>query len=228
MRFAVICGALLAMGCSAETPPPKPVEQVAPEIAPVALPVQSEPVMEEPKTEVAASEPAASEPAAAAATVGSELKIDTLDWDQTLAIASAHPGKVVVLDLWATYCPPCLKELPGLVALQAKYPDKVHCVSVCLDFDGDPAIPPAKLEPEIRAVLESKKAHHVQNVLLSTGSDELLKRVKRGSMPIIFVYDQSGKQVHVFPDHDKMEEATYDEHITPAVEALLNSGSPSN
>ena len=223
MRFAVICGALLAVGCTAETPPPaKPVEQAAPAEKPVVLPEQSEPVVVEPTTEAAPGEPDA------AVTVGSELKIDTLDWDQTLAIASAHPGKVVVLDLWATYCPPCLKELPGLVALQAKYPDKVYCVSVCLDFDGDPAIPPAKLEPEIRAVLESKKAHHVQNVLLSTGSDELLKRVKRGSMPIIFVYDQTGKQVHVFPDLDKMDEATYDEHITPAVEALLNSGSPSN
>lgn len=222
MRFAVICGVLLAVGCSAETPPAKPVEQAAPVEKPVVLPEQSEPVVEEPTTEAAPGEPAVAAPG------GSELKIDTLDWDQTLAIASAHPGKVVVLDLWATYCPPCLKELPGLVALQAKYPDKVHCVSVCLDFDGDPAIPPAKLEPEIRAVLESKKAHHVQNVLLSTGSDELLKRVKRGSMPIIFVYDQTGKQVHVFPDLDKMDEATYDEHITPAVEALLKSGSPSN
>jgi thiol-disulfide isomerase/thioredoxin len=223
MRFAVIFGVLLVAGCSTETPPPaKPAEQVAPVEKPVELPEQSEPVVEEPTTEAAPGEPAAAAPTA------NELKIDTLDWDQTLAIASAHPGKVVVLDLWATYCPPCLKELPGLVALQAKYPDKVHCVSVCLDFDGDPAIPPAKLEPEIRAVLESKKAHHVQNVLLSTGSDELLKRVKRGSMPIIFVYDQTGKQVHVFPDLDKMDEATYDEHITPAVEALLKSGSPSN
>lgn len=223
MRFAVICGALLVVGCTAETPPPaKPVEQAAPVEKPVVLPEQSEPVVVEPTTEAAPGEPAAAAP------TGSELKIDTLDWDQTLAITQAHPGKVVVLDLWATYCPPCLKELPGLVALQAKYPDKVHCVSVCLDFDGDPAVPPAKLEPDIRAVLESKKAHHVQNVLLSTGSEELLDRVKQGSMPIIYVYDQTGKQVHVFPDRDKMEEATYDEHITPAVEALLKSGSPSN
>lgn len=223
MRFAVICGALMVVGCTAETPPPaKPVEQAAPAEKPVVLPEQSEPVVVEPTTEAAPGEPDAAAP------TGSELKIDTLDWDQTLAITQAHPGKVVVLDLWATYCPPCLKELPGLVALQAKYPDKVHCVSVCLDFDGDPAVPPAKLEPDIRAVLESKKAHHVQNVLLSTGSEELLDRVKQGSMPIIYVYDQTGKQVHVFPDRDKMEEATYDEHITPAVEALLKSGSPSN
>ena len=30
-------------------------------------------------------------------------------------------GKVVILDFWATYCPPCIEEIPHLKALQAKY-----------------------------------------------------------------------------------------------------------
>lgn len=30
-------------------------------------------------------------------------------------------GKVVVLDFWATYCPPCLEEIPHLNQLQTKY-----------------------------------------------------------------------------------------------------------
>jgi len=30
-------------------------------------------------------------------------------------------GKVIVLDFWATYCPPCIEEIPHLNALQAKY-----------------------------------------------------------------------------------------------------------
>lgn len=220
MRFSRMFLVLLAVGCSQPTTPApdaKSAPQTTPEKAPVTLPEQSEPVMNEPASETA-------KPTTASA---SELKIDTLDWDQTLAIVAAHPGQVVVLDLWATYCPPCLKELPGLVALQDKYPDKVHCVSVCLDFDGDPAIPPAKLEPEIRQVLEKFKAHKIQNVLLSIGSDELLKRVNQGSMPLVYVYDQTGKQVHLFPDRSKMDEATYEQHITPAVEALLNSALPS-
>lgn len=32
-----------------------------------------------------------------------------------------HRGKVVILDFWATYCPPCIEEIPHLIELQTKY-----------------------------------------------------------------------------------------------------------
>ncbi|HEX8184440.1 MAG TPA: TlpA disulfide reductase family protein, partial [Blastocatellia bacterium] len=36
----------------------------------------------------------------------------------------AFRGKVVILDLWATWCPPCRMEVPGFIDLQARYQDK--------------------------------------------------------------------------------------------------------
>ncbi|MDQ2747319.1 MAG: TlpA family protein disulfide reductase, partial [Acidobacteriota bacterium] len=39
-------------------------------------------------------------------------------------------GKVVVLDLWATYCPPCLEEIPHLNELQAKYGANLQVVGL--------------------------------------------------------------------------------------------------
>ncbi|MCK4705954.1 MAG: TlpA family protein disulfide reductase [Gammaproteobacteria bacterium] len=36
------------------------------------------------------------------------------DWD----------GKVILLNFWATWCPPCLKEIPGFIELQEQYGDQ--------------------------------------------------------------------------------------------------------
>ncbi len=194
--------------------------------APVATPVKDASIAENKPMEPPGgqSEPL---PVTSPDTASGELKIDILDWDQTQAIVAAHPGKVVVFDLWATYCPPCLKELPGLVALQAKYPEQVVCVSVCLDYEGDASLPPSKIEPDIREVLTMVKAHAVRNVLLSTSSEDLFKIIEHQSMPVAYLFDQTGQRVMVLPDLKDPEEFTYAKDITPAVEKLLaNPGKP--
>jgi thiol-disulfide isomerase/thioredoxin len=56
---------------------------------------------------------------------------------QTLA---AFKGKVAVVNLWATWCAPCVKEMPTLAALQAAYAGKPVVVApVSLDRDKDTA-----------------------------------------------------------------------------------------
>jgi thiol-disulfide isomerase/thioredoxin len=45
-------------------------------------------------------------------------------------------GRVVVLNLWATYCAPCIEELPSLLALQKQMPD-LAIVAVSMDQDPD-------------------------------------------------------------------------------------------
>jgi thiol-disulfide isomerase/thioredoxin len=52
--------------------------------------------------------------------------VSTADWK----------GKVVILNFWATWCPPCREEIPELVQLQAKYKDKLEIVGVSEDDDG--------------------------------------------------------------------------------------------
>lgn len=51
---------------------------------------------------------------------------------------AALKGKVVIVNFWATWCPPCREEIPELIALQAKYKERLQIVGVSMDEDASP------------------------------------------------------------------------------------------
>ncbi|MCU1305760.1 MAG: Thioredoxin-like protein [Acidobacteriaceae bacterium] len=54
------------------------------------------------------------------------------DSDRSVALRDLR-GKIVVLNFWATWCPPCVEETPSLVALQAQMKDRVLVFGVSTD-----------------------------------------------------------------------------------------------
>ena len=46
--------------------------------------------------------------------VDGAITTELADWKRTQEIIAKHKGKVVVLDLWSSWCEPCVKEFPGL------------------------------------------------------------------------------------------------------------------
>src|SRR5262245_25723266 len=78
-----------------------------------------------PSTQAQAGTPAASGPEIRPASV-----------DQILAAVKEPGAKVVLVNVWATWCAPCREEFPELVALGRAYHDRgLRLVLVCADFD---------------------------------------------------------------------------------------------
>jgi cytochrome c biogenesis protein CcmG/thiol:disulfide interchange protein DsbE len=56
---------------------------------------------------------------------------------QNKVTLSQFRGQIVVLNFWATWCPPCVEEMPSLVEMQRRLKDKgVTVVAVSMDVDA--------------------------------------------------------------------------------------------
>lgn len=66
--------------------------------------------------------------------IGNKAPDFTVSDSATTVRLSSYNGKIVVLNFWATWCPPCLDELPTLIELQKRLPEIV-VLAVSTDED---------------------------------------------------------------------------------------------
>jgi thiol-disulfide isomerase/thioredoxin len=50
--------------------------------------------------------------------------------DNKILDLSQFSGKVIIVDFWATWCPPCTKEIPHFIELQEKYKNEVQFIGL--------------------------------------------------------------------------------------------------
>jgi len=93
----------------------------------------------------------------------------------------ALKGKVVFLNFWAAWCPPCLAEMPSINKLYEQFKDDKNVVFIFVDADSD--------LPKAREFMERRKYQLPIYAVASEIPDQLFK----GSLPTTVVLDKQGR-----------------------------------
>ena len=145
---------------------------------------------------------------ARAATPAPELKAQDLTGaPHTL---TDYRGKVVLLNFWASWCPPCLREMPSMERLRVK-------------MDGRPlaivALDSAETADEVKAFLARMKLGFT--ILLDPDGSNT-KRWKVFALPTTFLLDANGRVCHVLTGPTEWDEGEALEIIESMLVELPN------
>ncbi|MBW1669153.1 MAG: TlpA family protein disulfide reductase [Deltaproteobacteria bacterium] len=104
----------------------------------------------------------------------------------TVTLSKAR-GSIVVLDFWATWCPPCLMSIPELVELQEKYRDSgLVVIGISLDDPGRVS------DSDLLAFKEKLKI----NYKVLRANYDVVKNyfgTENMSIPTMFIIDRKGR-----------------------------------
>ncbi|MBI5684663.1 MAG: TlpA family protein disulfide reductase [Verrucomicrobia bacterium] len=140
--------------------------------------------------------------AAQAAKKTATLSITRLDKAGVDKYLESLKGKVVIVDFWATWCPPCRQEIPGFIELQKQYGDK-GLVVVGLSLDD-----------ETETVKEFCKTQKVNYPVFVVGQDTTAAWGNIEAIPTTFILDKAGKKVGA-PRVGYHSKEAFEKEITP-------------
>lgn len=111
-------------------------------------------------------------------------------------------GKTVLVNFWATWCPPCRLEIPGLIALQKKYRDKFAIIGISVDQEG----------PEV--VKKFYKDNKLNYPVIMATREMIAAYGGISAIPTSYLVDKNGKIVDMILGY--RDEGQYEEIIKSA------------
>lgn len=98
---------------------------------------------------------------------------------------AAFHGDVLVVNLWATWCAPCMEEMPTLGALQRAYDGRLRVLPVSVDGEAD--------QGRAKRALAELSEHSLP--FLSDPSRAILFSARAAGMPTTIIYDREGREI---------------------------------
>jgi thiol-disulfide isomerase/thioredoxin len=110
-------------------------------------------------------------------------------------VLSQHGSDLLVVNFWATFCGPCVEEMPYFMELARKYPEnRVRVVGFTVDLHK-------MLDSDVKPFLKEKKVPYANYLLFLDDPEKVINGFASdwtGELPATFFYDRSGKQLAKF------------------------------
>lgn len=127
------------------------------------------------------------------AETASDYKLDIYDYNGFEGFLSKKDDNVYVINFWATWCAPCIKELPYFEELNAKYEDKnVEVILVSLDF-------PKQYEKKLIPFIHEKQLRSKVIALDDPKMNDWIPKVDAdwsGAIPATIIYNKEKSQFY--------------------------------
>lgn len=107
---------------------------------------------------------------------------EPLTLGQVEDLVEANKGKIIMINFWATWCPPCREEIPGLINIRKSYgEDKLLLIGVSVDEDNK----------ALRQFVAKSKI----NYPVRKAAQDLVQAAGVSGIPHMLVFDRRGEVI---------------------------------
>ncbi len=117
------------------------------------------------------------------ANISHAKEIKTLNSSEFLSLITSEKEKIIIVNFFATWCPPCIIEIPDFVKIREEYPhSELTIIALSVDEDHN--------------ALENFMKDSIINYPVYKASEELTFAYRVSSIPHTIIYSKDLKQIY--------------------------------
>ena len=121
------------------------------------------------------------------------LSVKTYTYNELKPLLEKNDGKTYIINFWATWCAPCVKELPYFEKINQEYSDKnVQVLLVSLDF-------PKQVERKLIPFINKRKLKSEVVLLDDINENVWIKAIDKswsGAIPATIIYNKNNRKFY--------------------------------